>query len=146
MGLEVAIRGLAEQLEEQHGVATTIEDDGQPKPTCEEVRATLFRAVRELIRNVVKHAGTRRVHVSLTRRSADIQIEISDTGHGFDVTELDALARQRSAFGLLSTRERLEYLGGRMEIESAPGKGTRIRLYAPLAVDEATPSYSEDSS
>jgi CheY-like chemotaxis protein/anti-sigma regulatory factor (Ser/Thr protein kinase) len=98
-----------------------------------DVRTLLFESVRELLFNAVKHARVDRVTLDL---SLDLEnalcITVTDQGIGFDSGALAERGKAgKAGFGLFSIRERLTLLGGRFDIESAPGKGTRFRLVAP---------------
>jgi signal transduction histidine kinase len=99
----------------------------------EDVKVLLFESVRELLFNAVKHAHALTVGVSLRRTEGEgIEIEVSDSGPGFDPAALRA-GWVGGGFGLFSIRERLSLVGGRVEIDSTPGRGSRVRLIAPLA-------------
>jgi CheY-like chemotaxis protein len=89
--------------------------------------------VRELLFNVVKHAQVDQVDVDLARESGDmLRITVTDRGIGFDHAGLvDRAKAGHVGWGLFSIRERLTLLGGRFDIDSAPGRGTRFRLIAP---------------
>jgi signal transduction histidine kinase len=133
LGFEAAVaEWLTERIEERHRIATEFEDDGQPKPLDEDVRVLLFRDVRELLMNVVKHAQAKKVKVSIRKVGRQIQVRVEDDGIGFDPEKVAATAVRRGGFGLFSIRERLEQLGGHLEIDSEPGHGTRVTLIAPL--------------
>ena len=93
---------------------------------------TLFRAVRELLFNIVKHAQTANASVQLSR-TADGRacIVVSDEGAGFDPETLRAWDGTAGGFGLFSLRERLELLGGQFEVNSSPGRGTSVTISGP---------------
>jgi len=82
--------------------------------------------------NVVKHASANTVTVKTERDNKNIQIQIADDGVGFDVSKIDTNIGTRSGFGLFSIRDRLDFLGGKLKINSKPGQGTRVTLVAPL--------------
>ncbi len=132
LGFVEAAQWLAEEFEPKHGVTVDFKDDGRPKPLAKDMRAMLFRAVRELLVNVVKHARAGRVRVSVAREGSTIRVTVADDGVGFDVSAIHPPTGQMERFGLFSIRERLDYLGGRLQIESQPGRGTRVTLTAPL--------------
>ncbi|MCJ7729167.1 MAG: MEDS domain-containing protein [Sedimentisphaerales bacterium] len=133
LGFEAAVaEWLSEQLRDKHGIATEFGDDGQSKPLDDDVRVLLFRNVRELLINVIKYANANRVRVSIRRTDDSIQVIVEDNGIGFDPTEVKSMAARRSEFGLLSIRERLEEMGGHLEIESKPGAGCKATMTAPL--------------
>jgi signal transduction histidine kinase len=124
---------LAEQLQGQYGIPCRFEDDGQPKPVGDNLRGVLFRAAREVLHNVAKHAQARQVSIRVQRGDGRLRVTIEDDGIGFDATSLAATAGGGRGFGLFNIRERLAHLGGCLEIQSAPGQGTRIVLVAPLS-------------
>jgi CheY-like chemotaxis protein len=97
------------------------------------VRTLLFESVRELLFNAVKHAQVDRVTLDLVIDADNaVCITVADEGVGFDPEKLVERARaSRVGWGLFSIRERLTLLGGRLDIESAPGRGTRFRLIVP---------------
>jgi PAS domain S-box-containing protein len=133
LGLAAAIREwLNEEVRQKHGIKTAFEDDGQPKPLDEDVCALLYRAVRELLVNVIKHANARNVKVSVYKDKNNIFINVMDDGTGF-ISGVESFTSNRAGgFGLFSIRERLSYLGGSIEIESKPNHGTRVTLAAPI--------------
>ncbi|MCF8167311.1 MAG: PAS domain S-box protein, partial [Rhodoferax sp.] len=90
----------------------------------------VFRIVQESITNILRHARATRVDIDL-KLSSYLEVQIQDDGTGFDVSA----ARQKMSFGLLGMQERAIALGGSVEIDSAPGQGTRVRLVVPLQAD-----------
>jgi len=132
LGFEAAVgEWLTGQIQE-HGIECQFEDDGEPKPLDDDIKLVLFRNVRELLMNVVKHARAKKVKVSIRRDGEQICVIVEDDGVGFDPAEAASVAHKRDEFGLFSIRERLEEMGGAFEIESAPGRGCRAVMRAPL--------------
>ncbi|MFH1570039.1 MAG: sensor histidine kinase [Gemmatimonadota bacterium] len=131
LGLTAGLEWLSEQLQAQHGLPIQVEDDREPKPLDDDVRTLIFRAVRELLVNVIKHARASGVTVSLERDGDRICATVSDDGIGFD-TAAQTGSRDGGGFGLFSIRERMSSIGGAVEIRSTPGHGTWARLTAPL--------------
>jgi len=131
-GLGAAMAWLARQTEEKHEleVRGTVAADTEPAELG--TRILLFQAARELLFNVVKHAQASLAEIKLTRTDGQIRLEVGDNGIGFDAEQLNHHAGSRSGFGLLSIRERLELIGGRFEMDSAVGRGSRMVLYAPV--------------
>lgn len=123
---------LIEQVQKKHGIASEFEDDGQPKPLDDDLRAVLFRDVRELLLNVVKHAHAHKVKISTRKVGNQICVSVEDDGVGFDPGKTLAMEGRKGGFGLFSIRERLEELGGHIEIDSEPGHGAKITVMAPL--------------
>jgi len=139
LGFETAVaEWLTERIQKKHGIATELEDDGQPKPLNDDIRAFLFRDVRELLINVVKHANAKSVKVSIRKVGEQICVSVEDDGGGFNVEDIAVIAARKSGFGLFSIRERLEQLWGQFEIESEPGRGTKVTMTAPLKCEKIT--------
>ena len=139
LGFETAVaEWLADEIKEKHGIETQFEDDGLQKPLDDDIRAILFRNVRELLTNVIKYAQAQRVKVSISRVDQTIHVSVEDDGVGFDAVEVISMAAKSDKFGLFSIRERLEQLGGLIEIDSAPGRGSRISMTAPLKCEILT--------
>jgi PAS domain S-box-containing protein len=134
VGLEKALQTLAREMGELHSVTIGIVDDGNPKPLGEDSRVLLYRAVQELLYNVVKHAQATEVTVALQREGGMLRIEVEDDGVGFPASERGRGDGRRERFGLFSIRERLQHLGGSFEVFSEPGRGVRAVLLAPLEV------------
>jgi len=131
-GLASAFVWLAGQMEQKHAlkVAHDIREDVEPSE--ESAKILLFNAVRELLFNVVKHAGTRDARLELGTASGDLIIQVADSGIGFNPGDLST-NQGKSGFGLFSISERLTLFGGRLEIQSSPGRGVLCRLVAPRA-------------
>ncbi|MGA2324371.1 MAG: PAS domain S-box protein [Sedimentisphaerales bacterium] len=133
LGLEAAVaEWLSEQVQEKHGIATEFQDDGKAKPLDDDVKMMLFRNVRELRTNCIKHAKASRVKVNIRRIDDSIEVVVEDNGVGFDPAEVRLMTGKRAKFGLFSIRESLENLGGHFEIESKPGAGCKAIMTAPL--------------
>jgi len=130
LGFERAIaEWLAEEVQAKHRIETEFHDDGQAKPLEEDMRAVLFRTVRELLTNAVKHSQAGRIAVAITRRDNSMVVTVSDDGIGCDP---DRMSAQTKGFGLLSAQESLARLGGGFSVESRPGHGCRVTVTAPL--------------
>lgn len=138
LGLEAALEWLAEQLHDQHGLKIEVHRDQQSKPLGEGARVLVFRVVRELLTNVIKHAQASRVDIFITKEGPFLQLQVEDDGVGFPTDDLGARVGKSTGFGLFSIRERLSSLGGRLEIASRPGQGTRVSITIPLEQQEAT--------
>lgn len=134
LGLEAALDELLVMTGKDHGLATQLVDDEEPKPLTLDVQVTLYRAVRELIFNAVKHARADCIKVAVRREEHTIRVDVSDDGVGFDPARVYAYGIRDKSFGLLSIRERIGLLGGSMEIDSRVGGGTTVCLRAPLKV------------
>jgi signal transduction histidine kinase len=111
-GLEAAVRWLGKEMHENLGLDVELVDDKEPKPLKYEIRSALFQATRELLLNVAKHAGTKRVNVSLKKESGFIVIVVEDHGVGFDVQEARTQYAKNNGFGLFNIEQRIEYMEG----------------------------------
>jgi signal transduction histidine kinase len=138
LGFESAVEWLIEQFQEQYKILIDLINDSQFKPLVDDIRILLFKAVRELLINIVKHAKARNTKVFLKKEGDNIRIEVEDDGVGFDTSGFRSKVSKTGGFGLFNVRERLEYLGGHLEVESKPGHGTRITLIAPLKSEKET--------
>jgi PAS domain S-box-containing protein len=129
VGLAAAAEWLAEEMGRSYGLRVQVVRSAEP-PLGEAVRITLFRALRELLINVARHAGTHEARVTLVQEGDCLTTIVEDGGLGFDRGQVGA------GFGLVSIRERVEALGGRFEIDSEVGRGTRACMVVPLAGGE----------
>jgi signal transduction histidine kinase len=130
-GLGPSLKWLARWFLDRHGLAVklTARDDMEPMP--EEVIVQLFQSIREILFNVVKHSGVQTASVKVLQGEGLIDVSIEDKGAGFDTRRLRTEGGSSGGFGLFSISERIRFLGGQMEIQSAPGKGSRLNLVVP---------------
>ena len=100
-----------------------------------EVRHNLFLAFKETLNNAVKHSGANEVLVTFELRPAGLKLRVADNGAGFDPKAGRSLSGNRviSGYGIAGIHRRLEQIGGKVEINSTPGLGTRVELFVPLA-------------
>jgi two-component system, chemotaxis family, CheB/CheR fusion protein len=131
LGLEDALSWLAEDLGKRWGIAFELDTDRAAKPLDDATASLVFRAVRELLTNVLKHARVRAATVSLRRLGNEMEIDVKDRGVGFDLEAAQARAGH-GGFGLFSVREQISRLGGTVEVESSATMGTRVSLRLPL--------------
>ncbi len=143
LGLIPALQWLAEEMKKTYGLSVEVSDDAREKPLSQAARAIVFRAIRELLINVVRHAGVSKAYVSATRVGEGIEVAVTDDGNGFDS---DTIAAQSGAgFGLTSVRERLSFIGGSVDISSMQGDGTEVTLRVPLQTGEKAAEESAES-
>ena len=130
LGLPNALHWLAEQMRE-HALYVDVHVDSESLPLSHDRAVVSYQCVRELLMNVVKHAKVDKAMVSLTRKSDNLlQIVVQDEGRGFDQLLIPDIPGKH--FGLHSIGERLARIGGRVQIESAAGRGCRVTLTMPL--------------
>ena len=128
-GLAAALEWLAGETRKSYNVEVTAEADSSANPKAADVRIFLFRAVRELLLNSVKHGGGSAVHITMQHLRPDkVRIMVADGGPGFDPSSLDDKRTGSQTFGLVNIRERVSSFGGKFHINSGPKRGTRITL------------------
>lgn len=136
-GLLEALYLMADQMKKNHRLTVDLSIHETAEPKESSVGIFLFRAAQELLFNVVKHARTRSAHLKITRQKKNIMLIVSDRGKGFDPEKLRFADDKDPGFGLLNIRERSQWLGGKMVIESAPGCGSRFTLIVPDGVSDS---------
>jgi len=132
LGFEPALEWLAEQVQEQHGIQVTVGADRSPKPLNDEVRVLLFHLMRELLANLVKHTVPNDVTVLINRNDVNMRLTVETAGGKAGFNAKSPLISPED-LGLFSIRERLQYLGGSLEVEFGPGRRILTSLMVPLA-------------
>jgi PAS domain S-box-containing protein len=123
---------LAGQIRAKHGLDVQVRTDGAVDSPSDALKAFVYRAAQELLFNIVKHARVDRAQTRLRQTGRCLCLTVSDRGRGFDPRDLKAT----TGFGLLGIRERVQSLGGRMRIRSAPGKGSTFFLAVSDGTEE----------
>lgn len=132
MGLVPALKGYLETHAERTGIAIEVAGRTPLPDLPPEVEITAFRVAQEAVTNVIRHAAARKILVTVEPVEAGIAIVVEDDGKGFDVPETLEGPGTGKCIGLLGMHERARMLGGELVLESAPGRGTRVRLQLPL--------------
>ncbi len=129
-GLEMALHWLREHMQQLHALDVDLEMNGNVDLGDSDDEALVFRLIRELLFNVVKHAGVDQASVSVSIEDGDVlRVTVGDDGRGFEPDEI--LAAGGAGFGLATIRSRLELMGGHCQICSRPGEGSRITIVFP---------------
>lgn len=137
LGLVPALEWLAEEMERCYGLSVRIDVEGPPPALKEPARTTIFRVLRELLINVAKHAGTNLAQVNCQQGSdGGITLSVTDQGKGFDYEKALNGSRVESGFGLVSARERIEFIGGEMNVDTQPGYGATVSISFPNKAEE----------
>ena len=155
--LTAALNWLARHMSERHSLHVEVDasEIETPEGLTEDRRVLLFQSVRELLFNVVKHAGVDRARIGLRLFEDRVEVVVEDAGCGLSRSAEASVAHSAkgTGFGLLSMRERLEYVGGGLSIESQAGRYTRVTVCVPLdasvaevAAEPATPEEAGASS
>ncbi|MDP1581389.1 MAG: response regulator [Candidatus Didemnitutus sp.] len=140
LGLQPALEWHLKQFKKQTGIEVDLAIDLPPHRLPGELETVVYRIVQEALTNTARHAGVQQASVAITHDGKQLVVEISDRGKGFDLTA--ALARTDS-LGLAGLRERVNLAGGRIEIHSRVGEGTRIQAEFPqVAAATAAPPSS----
>jgi PAS domain S-box-containing protein len=140
-GLTAAFEWLQKWCGEKYGLEVRLDIEEAAQPSID-ASVTAFRCVRELLFNIVKHAGTQEAGLRMWLTDDEIiKIEVSDAGCGFDPEIIREREGSNGGFGLMSIRKRMEWLGGGLEIESSLGTGSHFTLWFPLkSMDHAEPN------
>jgi signal transduction histidine kinase len=130
-GFEAGVEWLGELLQEQYGLRLQVVADRTPKPLDDEIQVLLFQLVRELLGTVIRRAKPNQVVVLIHRDGQHLLVQIDNDGANLDLSA-DPRQSTPDGLGLFSIRERLKYLGGHLEVQSAPERGTRVTMTVPL--------------
>lgn len=128
MGVVTAIEWLCDNFPERATTACTLRVENDPVGLDDARTAAIYRIVQESLTNVARYAGANSVEITISRHGGDVTVEVRDDGQGFD----PAVVRKKKTFGLLGMRERALAVGGKVEINSAPLKGTVVSVRIPI--------------
>ncbi|SDT95605.1 ATP-binding protein [Desulfobacula phenolica] len=135
--IELALGFLIEEINAKHHSHIYYINNIEDQVSLDQaVKITLYRAVNELISNILKHSGSKNAEIEILNTKDAIQVRVEDKGVGFDVDMV--MSKDSHGFGLHSLAERMENFGGKIQLDSKPGKGTKIYLIVPV-------SYNKDS-
>jgi signal transduction histidine kinase len=138
LGLVAGVEFLCDEHSRISGIDPTFVCETVPNGVPSSVALCLYRIVQEALNNVHKHACAKHVVVTLRGCTNGIEASVSDSGRGFEVSN----AGPKSGLGLTFICERVNLLGGQSRIRSAPGRGTRIEAFVPLAASDLAASDS----
>ena len=126
VGLRAAMQSFASELEEHYGVKVRLATTGLEDRLPPDVELCVFRVFQEALQNVVRHSGVKTARATLWRDTNEARLLVEDRGCGFD-----ARAVGTDGIGLVGMRERARQCGGRVLLQTAPGKGTRVEVRIP---------------
>lgn len=132
VGLEAALRSLAETMSERHNLLIQFDGQGEETALPADTRGIIFQATRELLLNAVKHARATQLKVSLSIHRFDIRISVEDDGIGFETSEVGSHVHKDGGFGLFNIREQVRQLDGHLHITSERDRGTRAVITVPI--------------
>ena len=130
-GIEAALKGLVEKVNKNGEISALYKSDETIRSLDEDVSIFLFRAVQELLSNIVKHAHAHNVESSIFSKGKETCVSVKDDGIGFRYSEPDTLMTEDYGFGLFSIKERLIPFGGHLLVESTVRRGTCVTLRVP---------------
>ena len=130
LGLVSAIQWLTQNFSERSSLSIELTVDRADVAYSSDVSTAAFRIVQEALTNIVRHSGAASARLAARHVGGELQIDVSDNGRGMDLKRA-----KRVQLGLIGMRERAHMLGGSVEIDSAPGCGTRIHVRLPLSMD-----------
>lgn len=128
LGLEPALRSYCAEFSRLAGIPVKFSCQGLPESLPPEVALCLYRVAQEGLRNIAKHSRAPRAAVTLAGAPGAMRLSITDSGIGFDANAV----KGQGGLGIPSMEERVRLVNGSIQIESAPGKGTRITVHVPL--------------
>ncbi|WP_306604090.1 PAS domain S-box protein [Azonexus sp.] len=130
LGLTAALHWLCDEMTNQYGLQVDFEHDEDIPAVNPVIAEILFRAARELLINVARHAGTRWASLKFVHYENQLWLSVLDNGIGTD--KLNESLEQTDGFGLASLRERIAYIGGNTKINAAPNQGLYVIINLPL--------------
>ena len=131
MGIVSAIRSLISESAAEAGFTSELNLEGEPRRLPPNIELGIFRIAQEAVRNIVRHAKAVRVRINIAFTAKDINVEIVDDGVGFDTSTLSRRIGENH-IGVLTMQEHAEMLHGRLIIDSALGKGTKVKAIIPV--------------
>jgi PAS domain S-box-containing protein len=132
VGLVAALEELADKLESHSEAPIEIIDEGLPDAIDHSLRSLLFQSARELVMNAIKHAGDCSIRIHLGGGDGTVYVRVEDDGRGFDPEAIESRLDHGRSFGLFNIRERIDGLGGQLDVWTQPGEGTAFTLTVPL--------------
>ena len=131
LGLGAALRWYGGEIEKRLPLEVKVSVHEEKMEISTELKTTLFRITQEALTNVIKHSAANQAKVSLDYQDTGVRLEVNDDGVGFDRTAMQSSARP--SWGLIGMQERASLLGGKFDINSYPGSGTRVSVYIPYS-------------
>jgi signal transduction histidine kinase len=131
LGLVPALEWQAREVSRRTGIKVDVTAENVPDSLPDGVRTTVYRLVQEALNNITRHSGAKSVVITVRHDAGSLFLSVTDDGRGFD-------PKRTRGLGMLGMEERVRQLGGRFEIQSAPGKGTALRVTLPAQPVPAT--------
>jgi signal transduction histidine kinase len=125
LGLIPALEWQAREVSRRSGIKIKVTDQHVPESLPDDVRTCIYRVVQEALNNVSKHSGAQNAVVNVRKMGGTLKLTVEDDGAGF-------ISERTRGLGMLGMEERVKQLRGKLEVESAPGKGTKVRVILPI--------------
>jgi signal transduction histidine kinase len=135
-GLMAALGELAKDMKTGRGLAITVRTQSDAEPSSLSLASILYRSIKELLSNVIRHAGVAAAVLDIRNNSGLICVKVQDNGNGFDFNAVRAMQGKGSGFSLFNIEDRMTFLGGSMKVSTQPGEGCCVVLTVPKDVSQ----------
>lgn len=133
LGLAAALKELCRTMSSGYGIVFEFSGDAYWISLVMDLKIVLYRAVRELLMNIIRHSGARKAKVLLDCADGNLQVLVEDNGKGFDDSKAGLGFSPSGGYGLFSIRESIRHVGGLMKVTSVPKTGTRVQITVPMS-------------
>ncbi|MFW6125987.1 MAG: GAF domain-containing protein [Chloroflexota bacterium] len=137
LGMSTAIHRYAKDSLQPQGIDIDAEFNGTDQRLPMEVEVTLFRVAQGAIGNILEHSQAKKASINVECTDTECRMQIEDDGRGFDVSKLTEVESSGRGAGLFTMKERVRLVGGRCQVQSQPGRGTRVVVNVPLSTEVA---------
>ncbi len=131
LGLASALRWLASGYQQKYKIIVKVDAPDRHRNIRDEINTMIFKAVQELLTNVIKHAAATEILLKAVIGNSDLTVEVTDNGCGFNAGSFESAQSDGDHFGLFSIKEQVNHMGGSVTIDSSPGRGTKVILNLP---------------
>ena len=146
LGLIPTLRWYVQNFSKSLGIDSQFQAIGVEEKLPPQIETAFYRIVKEALNNISKHAEASQVEISLEQRDSTIYASIIDNGRGFDLDKVLHPESPERGFGIIGMQERISLLGGKIDIQSRPGFGTRIHIDVPYKKEESDDNEKDTSS
>ena len=146
LGLAAAMQYLVNQLAQSTGIEVNLKIDGEVEGLSNNMEVAIYRILQEALNNVRKHAGATQVNIIARFGQSHIRLVVEDNGQGFEVPEAITDFASLGSFGMMGLQERAQLFGGDLIVQSAPGRGTTIRIGMTRYSTPAQPKVEQPSA
>ncbi|MFP4349139.1 MAG: sensor histidine kinase [Thermodesulfobacteriota bacterium] len=143
-GLVAALKWLVQDIKEKHGQTVVLDAEPNADPQSPILPYVLYRSVRELLFNSRKHSGEKTARIAVGRDGDHLIIRVADDGSGGDLSKLREKREKTVGLGLFAIQERIHFLGGEVDIDTAPGRGFRVTIRIPDEIPEEETALADE--